>query len=62
MVARVVGAGAAVTVAVEACHGFLGEEGEGFFEDCGVVSGGRVDWGEWRGDEGGAREMDRERR
>lgn len=39
MVATVIGADAAVAVAVEARHGRLGEESEGLFEDC--VLGGR---------------------
>ena len=34
MIAAVFLAHAAVAVAVEAGHGFLGEEGEGLFEDC----------------------------
>ena len=34
MVTAVFGADATVSVAVEAGHGFLGEEGEGFLEDC----------------------------
>ena len=33
MIPEICGAGAAVPVAVEACHGGLGEEGEGLFED-----------------------------
>ena len=34
MVAAVFSAHATVAVAIEAGHGFLGEEGEGLFEDC----------------------------
>ena len=55
MVAAVVGADAAVAVAVEARHGGLGEEGEGFLEDCWFFWGGGRQWicglggafGEW---------------
>lgn len=55
MVARVFGADAAVAVAVEAGHGFLGEEGEGLLEDwmgaVGCQLGGleRVDLQWWGG-------------
>ena len=34
VVASVFGAGTTVAITVEAGHGGLGEEGEGFFEDC----------------------------
>ncbi len=34
VVSAIFGSHATVAVAVEARHGFLGEEGEGLFEDC----------------------------
>jgi len=47
VVAAVFGADAAVAVAVEAGHWFLGEEGEGFFEDW-IGGGGALVFGSWR--------------
>ncbi len=49
MVSGVFGPDATVAVAVEAGHGFLGEEGEGLFEDCWVGGGWAVSIGKGKG-------------